>query len=93
MLVPQHLMKNLFSTEPKLTYWNHRLLYRSHAVHIMLKTRINIERCMVSKEIFLKVLEKKIRKYPSWLQEALRGDLLEDFDKFKSEMESEIRKI
>jgi len=45
---------------------------------------------MVSKEIYCKILEKKLRKYPKWLQDGLREDLMADFKKFNAMVESEI---
>ena len=49
-----------------------------------------MKRSMVSKEIFCKILEKKLRKYPKWLQDGLREDLMADFEKFNAMIESDI---
>ena len=48
---------------------------------------------MISKEVFCKVLEKKLRKYPEWLRKGLKEDLMADFQKLKTELETEIREI
>lgn len=59
-------------------------------MHISLKSKLGIRISMVSKEIFSKILERKIRKYPKWLQDGLREDLMADFEKFNESIDSEV---